>query len=125
LKKLLLVLLILLLAFAIINRQRLYVRDPLGSVTRAGTPEPGAQVYINYANDVLLQNDNPPRYATLIQHGQPAGAPARITCLHWLACLTEAEHPPLVGKLAPADTMTNKLVNFRDADGREAVVSLR
>ena len=124
-KKLILVVLIILIAFVVINRQRVYVRDPLASVTRAGTPESGAQIYINYSNDVLIENDNPPRYQSLIQHGQPIGAPVKITCVHWLACYTEADNPPLLGKIGPADTMTNKLVNYRDADGREAVVMLR
>jgi hypothetical protein len=124
-KKLLFVLLVVLIAFLYINRHRVYVRDPLASLTRNGVTEPGAQVFINHANEVLIENDNPPIYTTLIQHGLPIGAPARIYCLHWLICMTTDVHPPLLVTVAPADTMTDKLVTYRDRDGRSAIVTLK
>jgi hypothetical protein len=124
-KKILLIVFVVLLAFLYINRQRIYLRDPLANLTRNGVAEPGAQIFINFSNDVLIENDNPPRYQTLIEHGQPVGAPLKITCLHWLACMTVAVHPPLLNTVAPADTMTNKLVTFRDVDGRTASITLR
>jgi hypothetical protein len=124
-KKLLFVLLVVIVAFLYINRQRVYVRDPLASLTRNGVTEPGAQIFINHSNDVLIENDNPPVYTTLIQHGLPVGAPARIICLHWLICMITDVHPPLLGAVAPADTMTDKLITYRDRDGRTAIVTLK
>jgi len=124
-KKLLFVILVVIVAFLYINRHRVYVRDPLASLTRNGVPEAGAQVFINHANEVLIENDNPPIYTTLVQHGLPVGAPAKIYCLHWLLCMTTAVHPPLLGPVAPADSMTDKLITYRDRDGRTAVVTLR
>jgi len=124
-KKLLFVVLVVVIAFLYINRHRVYVRDPLASLTRNGVPESGAQVFINHSNDVLIENDNPPMYTTLVQHGEPVGAPAKIYCLHWLICMTTDVHPPLLGTVAPADSMTDKLVTYRDRDGRTAVVTLK
>ena len=58
--------------FVAYNRNRLFVRDPLGSVTRNGAKEAGAQVYINFSNDALIENDNPPDVH--------AGGAARRSC---------------------------------------------
>ena len=57
-KLLLLVIFVVFLVFVLINRNRLYVRDPLGSVARDGVKEAGAQVYINFQNAVLIENEN-------------------------------------------------------------------
>jgi hypothetical protein len=126
-KKLLLLLTLLLVVFAAYNRQRIYVRDPLGSVTRNGVAEPGVQVYINYSNDVLLEQDAVPRYATLLQHGQPVGLPRILHCLHFLACMTESDIAPVLvpNRKAHLESMSGKSVAFYDDDDREAVVSLR
>jgi hypothetical protein len=124
-KKLLFVILVVVIAFLYINRQRVYVRDPLASLTRNGVPESGAQVFINHSNDVLIENDNPPMYTTLVQHGLPVGAPTKIYCLHWVVCMTTDVHPPLLGTVAPAEAMTDKLITYRDRDGRTAIVTLK
>ena len=124
-KKLLLVLVIVGVAFVLYNRQRLFIRDPLGSVVCDGVKEGGAQVYINYTNDVLLENDDAPMYVTLVQHGQPIGTPAKLSCLHWVACLTDAD---VATKIAVDPKMTSgvmsgKIVEFRDGE-RHTVVTL-
>ena len=46
------------LAFVLVNRQRVFVRDPLAKVTVNGTLDSAYQVYINYSNDVLLERDD-------------------------------------------------------------------
>ena len=113
--------------FIVVERQKLFVRDPLGSVMRDGVKEDGAQVYINYSNDVLIENDNPPVYVTLVQQGQKVGGPAKIRCLHWLACLTDADVATKVaidpGSLV--ESMTNRAVLFKSGNGRQTVVKLR
>jgi hypothetical protein len=126
-RKLIVLLVVVAVVFVVWNRQRLYVRDPLGSVTRDGVKESGAQVYINYSNDVLLQNYHAPMYVTLVQHGQAVGTPASLHCVAFVMCLTDAD----VATLAVADagaqveSMSAKTVSFRDAQGRAAVVTLR
>ena len=130
-KKLIILIILILTVLAIVYRQRLYVRDPLGSVTRDGVHEDGAQVYVNWSSDVLLENDAPPNHQpmtlTLIQHARPIGLPAQMHCLHWLLCLTDADHATLVAPDPGAyiESMSNKQVTFHDYSGREAVITLR
>ncbi len=125
-KKLLALVLLVLVVFVVINRERIYVRDPLASVTRDDVAEAGVQVFIDYNNDVLLEHDDLPRYLTLLQHGQPVGSPRIVHCLHFVACMTEAAVAPVLvaGPSAHIESMTSKRVAFHDADGREAVVTL-
>ena len=125
-KKLILLLVVVAVVFVVWNRQRLYVRDPLGSVMRDGVKEKGAQVLINYSNDVLLQNYNAPMYVTLIQHGNRVGTPVEMHCLAYMACLTDADEPAFLvtDDAAKVTTMTGKVVEYRDAKGRDTVVTL-
>ena len=126
-KKIFALLVLLLIVFVIVERHRLFVRDPLGSVTRNGVKESGAQVFINIDNDVLLENDNPPMYLTLIQQGQPVGTPKVSMCMHWVVCLMDAYPATLVAPDANASitSMTSKTVTYIDAGKHEAVVTLR
>ncbi len=126
-RKLILLLVVLAVVFVVWNRQRLYVRDPLGSVARDGVKEQGAQVLINYSNDVLLQNYNAPMYVTLVEHGDRVGTPAEMHCVAYVACLLDADVPAFVvrDEGAKVTTMTGKVVEYRDANGRDTVVTLR
>jgi len=112
--------------FAVYNRNRLFVRDPLGSVTRDGVKEQGAQVFVNYANEALLENDNSPMYITLIEHGNRIGVPAKINCIHYLVCLLDADQATLVA--APTkgevDVMDGREVRYR-VGKKQVVVALR
>ena len=125
-KKVLLLLLLIFVVFVALERQRLFIRDPLGSVARNGVKENGAQVFINYNNDVLLENDNAPAYVTVVQHANHIGTPATLKCLHWVACLADADvatlAQPMVG--AVVVSMTNKTVEYSEG-GTATVVSLR
>jgi hypothetical protein len=126
LRKLILLLVVVAVVFVVWNRQRLYVRDPLGSVVRDGVKEQGAQVLINYSNDVLLQNYNAPMYVTLIQHGDRVGTPVEMHCVAYVACLLDADVPTFVvtDDGAKVTTMTGKMVEYRDAKVRDTVVTL-
>jgi len=126
-RKLILLLVVVAVVFVVWNRQRLYVRDPLGSVTRDGVKEQGAQLLINYSNDVLLQNYNAPMYVTLIQHGDRVGSPVEMHCMAYVACLLDADVPAFLvtDSGAKVTTMTGKMVEYRDANGRDTVVTLR
>ena len=87
------VLAVLLLGALIYYRQRIYVRDPLATVYRGDVPQAGVQVFINYSNDVLLEKeDGPDPYRILIQDlNRVPGAPMTLTCIHWIACLTDSD----------------------------------
>jgi hypothetical protein len=109
------------------NRERLFVRDPLGSVTRNGVKERGAQVYINYSNDVLLENDNDPMYLHLLERGQPVSAPTSMKCIHYLVCLMAGYPEPQTFALPGTrlESMSDREVVYRDLQGRQADVRLR
>ncbi len=123
-KKFIAVLVLLLVVFVVVERKRVYVRDVVASATRDGQKVDGEQVFINYDNDVLLENDNPPMTLMAIEHGQPIGVPVKLRCIHWVACYTDADVPttePLGGSV---QSMSSKAVNFRDAQGRDWLVTL-
>jgi hypothetical protein len=125
-RKFILLLVVLAVVFVVWNRQRLYVRDPLGSVVRDGVKEQGAQVLINYSNDVLLQNYNAPMYVTLVQHGDRVGTPGTLHCVAYAMCLLDADVPAFIATDEGAKvTMSGKAVEYRDTSGRDTVVTLR
>jgi hypothetical protein len=118
--------LLLLIVFVVVDRNRIYVRDPLGSVTRAGIKEAGTQVFVNFAGDALIENDNAPMYIVLVQHTQ-IGEPSKLSCAHWLACLTDADIATLAPQVhvARPDSIANGEIDFHTADGVQAVVRMR
>lgn len=123
-KKLIALLVILLVVFVVVERKRVFVRDPLASVTRSGEKVSGEQVYINYYNDVLLENDNPPMLVMVVEKGQPVGVPTKLRCIHWLACLTDADAASALPLNAKVQSMSSKVVRFQDENAREWVVTL-
>jgi len=126
-KKLIALLILFGVVFAVWNRRRIYVRDPLGSVMHDGVKEKGAQVLINYSNDVLLQNYSAPMYVLLIQHGNRVGAPVEMHCVAYVACMMDADKPAFINPDEREKVMviTGKMVEYRDTDGRDTVVTLR
>jgi hypothetical protein len=81
-------------------------------------------VYINFASDVLLENDNPPGHIMLVQHGQPIGVPSKLRCIHWVACLTDADAATTLPLGGTIENMSSKTVAFVDTKGRHWVVGL-
>jgi hypothetical protein len=124
-KKLIALLIVLLIIFVVVEKKRVFVRDPLASVTRDATNVSGEQVYINFYNDVILENDNPPMVVTLLEQGQPIGVPTKLRCIHWVACLTDADIATTYKLSGSINSMTNKAVSFHDQDGRRWIVKLR
>ena len=125
-KKWIALVLIVVCVFVVYDRNRLYVRDPVGSVSRNGINEASAQIYINFSRDVLIENDNSPAYTLLLQHGNHAGTPVELYCLHWLLCMTDTDaatftQPP---QSISVEEMTGKSIRFLDSDKRETVVTL-
>lgn len=123
-KKLIALLLVLLIVFVVVERKRVFVRDVLASVTRDGSKASGQQVYINFYNDVILEHDAPPMFVMLVERGQPIGVPTKLRCIHWVACLTDADNASTLPVGPPAQSMTSKVVHFRDQDKRLWVVTL-
>jgi len=114
-----------------VYRERIFVRDPLGKVTRNGAKVEGAEVYINFLNDVLVVGDDAeaPRY--LVQRwNKVPGTPGVLTCMRWMVCWTDADRAtmaPVVERRGydPQVAMSEKQVSFVDAEGVAVTISLR
>ncbi len=149
-KPIVFVALLILFAFIVINKDRIYVRDPLATVyktepgneatpgaspdTRTAVKQAGAEVYINYLNDVLVVEQEPAGGSrTLVQNwSKMPGTPTELRCLRWTACLaTEDRVPtfPMVwtgqGTYDPQVTMSDQRVTYVDGAGATQRVELR
>jgi hypothetical protein len=125
-KKLILFLILVFILFVAYNRQRLYLRDPFGSVTHNGVKENGTQVFINYSNDVLLENDHTPAYIKIIQHDNHIGIPTTLKCVHFLVCLADANPVTLLlpETNATVESMDAKAINLKEGK-QQTTISLR
>jgi hypothetical protein len=128
------VLVVLFFVALIYYRQRVYVRDPLATVYRNDVQQSGVEVFINYSNDVLLEQDTGPTpYRILVQNwNKMPGTPLTLTCLRWTACFTEAEKAPTVpltwtgkGKYDPKVFMASRQVLFTDGTNAAMRIELR
>jgi hypothetical protein len=127
-KKILLLLTLILIAFIAINRQRIYLRDPLAAVYRNEVKQDGAWVFINYSNDVLVQTGGVQTTGEYLVQGwnNTPGSPAELKCLLGLACLAETDHAPMTPfPGAKPATMTNRQVAFKDGSGTAVRITLR
>lgn len=128
-RKLLLLLFIVFVAFVAINRQRLFLRDPLATVYRNSVPVDGARVYINYFNDIFVEEPGEGRTWIVQNWNKVPGTPAAITCLHGMACLTDADHasatPLGSASYQPGTQMSDREVSFNDGYGIGIRVTLR
>jgi hypothetical protein len=138
--KILLLAVAVLVVFAALGRQRVYVRDPLASVCRNDVKQTGVEVYINESNDVLLWQDIGDRASDriLVQGwNKVPGTPVILRCIRWIACLTDADHAQIYpispaaaarsGKVKsdPHASMTSREVSFVDANGSTLRIELR
>lgn len=137
-KKLFVLLVLLLIAFLVVNRNRVYLRDPLAKVTRMGQVVSGVKVFMNYSNDVLLDDSglHSQRRLLLVQHwNQTLETPtAPLKCIDAMACLLDADRASgaeITSRSAASPesgamvSMTNRVVQFIDADGVRVKVKLR
>jgi hypothetical protein len=129
LKRILIVGVVLFGVFVAVFRQRIFVRDPLGKVERSGVAQDGVRTYINYSNDVLVE-DSARHQFVLVQgwNGLP-GVPQHLFCLTGLMCWTDADKAAVfpvdgVGGKTPA-VMSAKEVTFVDDSGARVRVGLR
>ena len=137
-KKLLLVAFLVILTLVLTHRYRVFVRDPLATVYRSSSAngadavkQPGVHVYINYSNDVLLMKEGSGAYTLLIQHSNRIpGYPTKLQCIHWMACLTDADQAATVpleagSQYDPKVKMDDRTITFADPRGAVTRVELR
>jgi hypothetical protein len=124
--------LLIVIVVLVVFRQRLFLRDPIAKVERNGLEQTEYRVYLNYFNDILVEDlAHDRRYLVQSKDGVPMvpGIPGHLGCIRGLACLTEENYvatDPLGGKgYVPSVEMTNAYVAFVDGDGASMRVSLR
>ena len=136
-KKILVLLTVSLVVFVVIYRQRVYVWDPIATVTRDGVKQGSVRVMINFTNDTLIDDKSTDkRRIYLVQNWnkQPIYPLGELRCIQFMACMTAADQ--VAGdKVIPgtrsgrglleAVTMTNKQVRFVDERGALVDVELR
>ena len=127
-RRLLLLLTLVLIALAVVYRDRLYLRDPLGKIARDGVEQADARVFINYENDVLVREKHGSEMFVVQHWNRLQAVPGKLTCIEGLLCLTEADRVTDVGAASagssPAE-MTDRQVAFTDANGSKVLVTLR
>ncbi len=129
--------LICVVVFVVLYRQRIYLRDPLATVTRDGVKIGDVQTMINYSNDVLIQDGSKPEHRLyLVQNwNKTTEVPtAPLKCVMGVACMTDADQASATkleigsrGRRPAFEgvTMTNRRVEFVDEDGALVAVVLR
>jgi hypothetical protein len=129
LRKILIAGTLLLLVFVVVFRQRLFVRDPLGKVERSGVAQDGTRVYINYSNDVLVEDSARHQFVLVQGWNALPGVPQHLFCLTGMVCWTDADKAAVfrvegVGGRTSA-AMSVKEVTFVDESGAKVRVALR
>ncbi|HEX4576763.1 MAG TPA: hypothetical protein VH117_05395 [Edaphobacter sp.] len=128
-KRILIVGTLLLVIFAVVFRQRIFVRDPLGKVERSGVAQDGTRVYINYSNDALVEDVARNQFVLVQGWSALPGVPEHLFCLTGLMCWTDADRATVfrvegVGGRTPA-VMSAREVTFVDESGARIRVELR
>jgi hypothetical protein len=109
-------------------RQRIFVRDPLGKVERNGVAQ-DARVYINYSNDVLVEDLTRHQFVLVQGWNALPGVPQHLFCLSGMVCWTDADRAAVfpvegVGGRTRA-AMSAKDVMFVDESGAKVRAALR
>jgi hypothetical protein len=129
LKRILIVGILLLAIFVAVFRQRIFVRDPLGKVERSGVAQDGVRVYINYSNDVLVEDASQHQFVLVQGWSGLPGVPQHLFCFSGLMCWTDADKAavfPMGGAGGRTRAvMSAKEVTFVDESGAGIRVVLR
>jgi hypothetical protein len=129
LKKILIVGVLLLAILVGVFRQRIFLRDPLGKVERNRAVQDGTRVYINYSNDVLVEDLTSHQFVLVQGWSALPGVPQHLFCFTGLMCWTDADQATVfpvegIGGKTKA-TMSGKEVMFVDQSGATVRVALR
>jgi len=129
LKKILIVGVVVLAVLLAVFRQRVFLRDPLGKVERDGVAVAGTRVFINYSNDVLVEDAAQHQFILVQGWNSLPGVPQHLACFTGLACWTDADRATVfpvggTGGRVPA-VMSPKEVTFVDESGTRMLVTLR
>ena len=125
-RKLILLSILALIALAVVYHDRLFLRDPLGKVERNGVAVADARVFINYSNDILVQEESGRRMFVVQNYNRLPGTPTGLTCIQGMLCVTPSDQA-VPGTATPSEQaeMSNREVSFTDSTGSRVHVQLR
>lgn len=127
-RKILLLLIVVFVVFLAVYRDRLFLRDPIAKLERNGAAQTGEAVYINFSNDILVQENSGKRMFVVEHRDRRPHMPAGLTCIQGMACITP-ENPSLAESSDVANghlaSMTDRIVTFTDDDGVNVRVQIR
>jgi hypothetical protein len=117
---------VVLIVVVAIYRQRLFLRDPLAKVYHDGVRQDDVRVYINYSNDVLVEDPAGAPPFMVQKWNKLPGAPQSLTCLRAMVCWSDHDRATLVPLAAASPaTMSSREVSFTKGDGGSVRVTLR
>ena len=109
----------------VVWRDRLFLRDPLGRLERDGVRVEGARVFIDFSNDVLVQEDGGRRMFLVRHVDRREAVPAGLNCVQAMACLTPADGATEVISGAGTAEMSDREVVFTEGSGGRVRVVIR
>ncbi len=116
-RRFLLLLVVVFVVLLVVWRDRLYLRDPLGKVERNGVLVEGARVFIDFSNDVLVQEDGGRRMFLVRHVDRREAVPTGLSCVQGMACLTPADGAAEAIGGAGVATMSDREVVFTEGTG--------
>ena len=127
-RRLLLLITLALIVLIAVYRDRLYLRDPLGKLTRDGAAQADVRIFINYQNDVLVQEKGGTEMFVVQHWNHLEAVPANLTCFQGLLCLAPADR--LIDAAGTTISrkeaeMTDRSVDFVDDNGHTVQVTIR
>lgn len=115
-----------LVALVVIYHDRIFLRDPLAKVERNSVVVPGARVFINYSNDILVQEDSGRHMFVVQNYNRIPGAPTGLSCLEGMICITPSDQAvPGIADPGKQAAMSDREVSFTDALGSRVHVQIR
>ena len=125
-RKFIVLLTLALIALAVVYYQRLFLRDPLGRLERNGVAVSDARIFINYSNDILVQEDSGRRMFIVQNENKLPGSPSGLTCIQGMLCVTPADLAvPGTPNPRTQATMSDREVSFTDDLGSRVHVQIR
>lgn len=122
-RRFLVLLTLVLIVLAVMYRDRLYLRDPLGKISRNSVEQEDARIYINYENDVLVREQHGTRMFVVQHWNRQPAVPGKLTCVEGMMCVTASDRVMDVAKAAtgPTAEMSDRAVLFKEEATGEAV----
>ncbi len=125
-RKFILLTIVVLVALAVMYHDRIFLRDPLGKLERNGVAVPDARVFINYSNDILVQEDSGRRMFVVQNYNKLPGSPTGLTCIQGMLCVTPSDQAaPGAAESGKQADMSDREVSFTDALGSRVHVQIR